>query len=121
MVDSVSIVGGVGQASPLSAAEHQAAIQALAKIGANTLLSGGDKVASGSLDAGTARTQFRIVDTVPGGSAAKLNPEAIKQAGASAAAFKPETQAPGTGHTITMADKTTITVTGVPHNVVKPH
>jgi hypothetical protein len=96
-------------------------MQALAKIGASTLLSGSDKVASGSLDAGTARTQFRIVDTVPGGHAARLSPEAIKQTGASAASFKPEVQAQSAGHTITMADKTTITVTGVPHNVVKPH
>jgi hypothetical protein len=95
-------------------------LQALAKIGSNTLLSG-DKVSSGSLDAGSARTQFRIVDTVPGGQAAKVSPEAIKQTGASAASFKPEAQAQGTGHTITMADKTTITVTGVPHDVVKSH
>jgi hypothetical protein len=120
MADSVSVVGGAGHASPLSAAEHQAAMQALAKIGATSLL-GGDKVTSGSLDAGTARTQFRIVDTVPGGNAAKVSSEAIKQTGASAASFKPEAQAQGAGHTITMADKTTITVSGVPHNAVKPH
>jgi hypothetical protein len=119
MADSVSVVGGAAHASPLSAAEHQAAIQALAKIGATSLLSGGDKVASGSLDAGAARTQFRIVDTVAGGHAAKLSPESIKQTGASAASFKPDAQA--AGHTITMADKTTITVSGVPHNVVKSH
>ena len=121
MADSASVIGGAGHPSPLSAAEHHAAMQALAKVGASSLLSGGDKVTSGSLDAGAARTQFRIVDTVPGGNAAKLSPEAIKQTGASAASFKPEAQTQGTGHTITMADKTTITVSGVPHNVVKPH
>jgi hypothetical protein len=121
MADSVSVAGGATHASPLSAAEHQAALQALAKIGSSALLSGNDKVASGSLHASSARAQFKIVDTVPGGHAAKITPETIKQTGASAASFKPETQAQGTGHTITMADKTTITVTGVPHDTVKSH
>jgi len=121
MADSVSVVGGATTASPLSAAEHHAALQALAKVGAQSLLSGGDKVASGSLDAASARTQFRVVDTVAGGLSAKLSPETIKQTGASAASFKPDAQAQGVGHTITMADKTTITVTGVTHDVVKPH
>src|SRR5262249_43446783 len=124
MADLASVHGGHGHhaARPLSAAEHQAALQALAKISAgkvNTLLSGTDAVSSGSVSTASSSARFGIVDTVPGGHSVRLSPETIKSAGVSAASFKSDADLKGTGHTITMADHTTVTVVGVPHDAIK--
>lgn len=51
-----------------------------------------------------------------------LSPETIKVAGNTATAVKAEDLATKSSSTITLADKTTVTLTGVmTHQVVKPH
>jgi hypothetical protein len=172
MVDMATINGGskVGVSS-LSASEHQAAINALAKLsgssggtkGVSSVFGGTFKnatVSSGTAHADAAKTASGTTlvsgkgadtfaggvhsaaapavkavgsDTVVAGSAfgktelaagstRALTGDTISVAGTTAAGVKTTPEVKAGGQTITMADKTSITLTGVTaHNTAKPH
>lgn len=173
MVDLVTVSGGSHGLNSLSPAEHQAAINALAKLSSSTgasqgvasvlggslrsaTLSGGSALSDG-VKAGSSNLIGRGADTFAGGAHSATTPtfaigsdtvvagsaitsatEATKQAssgvhanlsgdtiniaGTTAASVKSNVvqDSKSAGHTITMSDKTTITLTGV-HDVTKPH
>jgi hypothetical protein len=87
---------------------------------AKPVFGGSDTVVSGSAFHST----VEATKSAAAGGPASLGGDTINVAGTTAASVKSETvqASKAAGHTITMSDKTTITLTGVSaHDVVKPH
>jgi len=101
-IKSASVVSGKG-ADTFSGGVHSGAAPAIHAIGSDTVVAG-SAFAKTELSSGTGKA---------------LSADTIKAAGTTAADVKtaPDTKASGT--TITMADKTSITLTGVTPHIVK--
>jgi hypothetical protein len=111
-VGATSLVAGRG-ADTFAGGVHSGATPAFGAVGSDTVVSG-SAFSSGAAAAKAAAT----------GGHAGSSGDTINVAGTTAASVKSEAAQAGkaVGHTITMADKTTITLTGVStHDVVKPH
>jgi hypothetical protein len=130
-----SVFGGALKSATLSGGSvHTAGVKTLA---GTTLVTGrgADTFAGGVRSAATPAIHAIGSDTVVAGSAfgkteltnaggsRALSGDTISIAGTTAAGVKTALDVKSTGHTITMADKTSITLTGVTAhtNVTKPH
>jgi hypothetical protein len=129
-----SVFGGALKSATLSGGSVLSA--SIKTPGGTTLVSGrGADTFAGGVRSGAKPTIHAIgSDTVVAGSAfgkteltnaggsRALTGDTISVAGVTAAGVKTAQDVKSTGHTITMADKTNITLTGItPHNVTKPH
>jgi hypothetical protein len=147
MSDSVGGGARIGINS-LSAVERNAAIMALSKLTSSSSSKGLASVFGGSLKSATLKggtvhgkainagvaslATGKGSDTIVAGSAfhkaelsAKpgraLSSDTINVAGKTAAVVKASIEDKSVGHTITMADKTSITLIGVTPHTIKPH
>jgi hypothetical protein len=118
-----------GVASALGATLRSATLSggSVEKAGADTFAGGVRSsslhtIGSDTVVAGSAFSAKSVAAT-PASGAAHLTADTINVAGRTAAGVKTEAAHTSTeGHTITLSDKTTITLTGVtPHTVTKPH
>jgi hypothetical protein len=76
-------------------------------------------IGSDTVVAGSAFSKTELTNT---GASRALSSDTINVAGTTAASVKTALDLKSTGHTITMPDKTSITLSGVtPHNLIKPH
>jgi len=108
---SIKTTGGTTLVAGRGADTFAGGVQSGVKPAINTI--GSDTVVAGSA--------FGKTELTTGGSRA-LSSDTINVAGTTAAGVKTAVDTKSTGHTITMADKTSITLNGVtPHNVIKPH
>ena len=108
---SATLKGGMTLVSGHGADTYAGGVKSTVKPAIHAI--GNDTVVAGSA--------FAKSELAHGGSRA-LSSDTIKIAGTTAAGVKSALDTKPTGHTITMADKTSITLNGVtPHNIVKPH
>lgn len=111
-VGSSSLATGSG-ADTFAGGVRSAAAVAHTTIGSDTVVAG--SAFSSKIDA---------TKSAASGAHVSLSGDTINVAGTTAASVKSETvqDAKSAGHTITLSDKTTITLTGVSaHDVIKPH
>jgi hypothetical protein len=110
-VGSTSLMIGRG-ADTFAGGVHSAVTPAHGAVGSDTVVAG--SAFSSKIDATKPTTS---------GAHASLSGDTINIAGTTAAGVKSETahDAKSAGHTITLSDKTTITLTGVSAHDVKPH
>ncbi len=107
---SATLSGGSihSSALKLTGSVHSATAPSFSSIGSDTVVAG---------------SAFSTKPTTASASTHSLSGDTINIAGTTAAAVKSETvHDPKAGHTLTLADKSTVTLTGVtPHDVTKPH
>jgi hypothetical protein len=108
---SATLSGGATK-STFAGGVHDSTAPTFSTLGSDTVVAG---------------SAFTKLDPTQAGSGAShalsLSGDTINVAGATAASLKNETvhESKAAGQTITLSDKTTITLTGVSHDVTKPH